>query len=198
MRTFCLFTILQALLIMAVTKPASADKLYAVLETSKGTIELELYPDKTPLTVASFVNLVQRGFYDGLKFHRVIDNFMVQGGDPLGKGSGGPGYKFEDEFAPDLRFTGPGVLAMANAGPGTNGSQFFITHVATDWLNDHHTIFGHVVKGQEVVNAIRQGDVITKATIKGDPKQVLAKEADRIKAFNSVLDKQYPAKNKNA
>jgi peptidyl-prolyl cis-trans isomerase A (cyclophilin A) len=148
----------------------AGDGVYAVISTKKGDIALALELDKTPLTVTNFVALAEgtmtgKPFYDGLKFHRVIANFMVQGGDPQGTGGGGPGYQFADEFDPSLKFTGPGVLAMANAGPGTNGSQFFITHVKTDWLDGHHTIFGHVVAGQDVVNAIAQGDVIDKVTI---------------------------------
>lgn len=171
-----------------------ADNLKAKFETSKGTIEVELFPDQTPLTVANFANLVNRGFYDGLKFHRVIADFMIQGGCPLGTGTGGPGYRFEDEFVPALRHTGPGILSMANAGPGTNGSQFFITHVATPWLDDHHTVFGKVLSGQEVVNAIKGGDTITKITIEGDTSALFEKEKDRLAKFNAVLDKQYPRK----
>ncbi len=143
--------------------------LYAVLETTLGEITCELFPTKAPKTVANFVGLAQgtkefddpqtrkpvkRPFYDGLIFHRVIPDFMIQGGCPLGKGTGGPGYEFEDEFARDLKFDRPGKLAMANAGPNTNGSQFFITVAATDWLTNHHTIFGEVVKGQDVVDKI--------------------------------------------
>lgn len=126
---------------------------------------MELFGDKTPLTVSNFVALAKDGYYDGLTFHRVIADFMIQGGDPTGTGSGGPGYQFNDEIVPSLKFVGPGQLAMANAGPGTNGSQFFITHVATSWLTGKHTIFGQVLKGQDVVNAIEQGDVMTKVTI---------------------------------
>jgi cyclophilin family peptidyl-prolyl cis-trans isomerase len=147
------------------------DGLYAELETSRGTILLNLEFEKTPLTVANFVGLAEgtiafdnrpagRPFYDGLTFHRVIDEFMIQGGDPLGNGSGGPGYRFPDELAPELRHDGPGVLSMANSGPGTNGSQFFITHAAAPWLDGFHAVFGRVKEGQEVVNAIRQGDTI--------------------------------------
>lgn len=135
------------------------------ISTAKGDMVVELFGDKTPLTVSNFVYLAKQGYYDGLKFHRVIEDFMIQGGDPLGSGTGGPGYKFGDEFVPELKFTGPGQLAMANAGPGTNGSQFFITHVATPWLTGKHTIFGQVLSGQNVVDAIAQGDVMTKVTI---------------------------------
>lgn len=146
------------------------DGVYAVINTKKGDIVLHLEHEKTPLTVSNFVALAEgtmtgKPFYDGLKFHRVIADFMIQGGDPQGTGSGGPGYQFADEFDPSLRFTGAGQLAMANAGPGTNGSQFFITHVKTDWLNSKHTIFGQVIAGQEVVNSVAQGDTMDKVTI---------------------------------
>ena len=136
--------------------------LTAVMETTQGPINLELFADATPMTVANFVNLAQRGFYDGLSFHRVIEDFMIQGGCPNGTGTGGPGYRFGDEFVAELRHDKPGKLSMANAGPGTNGSQFFITHVATPWLDDAHSIFGAVVSDsdQDVVNAITQGDSI--------------------------------------
>ncbi|MBQ3387956.1 MAG: peptidylprolyl isomerase [Thermoguttaceae bacterium] len=137
----------------------------AVIETPRGTIKLELFADKTPKTVANFEKLAKEGFYDGLKFHRVIADFMIQGGCPLGNGCGGPGYTFEDEFVPELRHDGPGTLSMANAGPNTNGSQFFITHVACPWLDGKHTVFGKVLEGQDVVNAIRQGDQMIKVTV---------------------------------
>jgi peptidyl-prolyl cis-trans isomerase B (cyclophilin B) len=168
---------------------AAAEKLTATIETSKGKIELELTGDKTPVTVANFVNLAQKGFYNGVTFHRVIADFMVQGGDPTGTGAGGPGYRFEDEFDPSLKHDGPGVLSMANAGPGTNGSQFFITHVATPWLNGKHSVFGKVVKGQDVVNAIQQGDKIEKITIAGDTKALFEnpKVKDKLTAWNGVL-----------
>ena len=140
-------------------------KKTATIETNKGNIQLELYADKAPKTVANFEKLAGQGFYNGLKFHRVIADFMVQTGCPQGTGTGGPGYKFADEFHPDLTHSGPGVLSMANAGPNTNGSQFFITHVATPWLDGKHSVFGQVTKGQDVVNAIRQGDVMQKVTV---------------------------------
>lgn len=149
------------------------DGVFAIMDTTKGEIALELYYKDTPLTVTNFVGLAEgtldatkgEKFYDGLKFHRVIKDFMIQGGDPRGNGTGGPGYKFPDEFVDKYRFTGPGVLAMANSGANTNGSQFFITHVETPWLNGKHTIFGKVIEGQDVVNKIAQGDTIKKLTI---------------------------------
>lgn len=173
---------------------AQAADLTVTLETSKGNIVLALTPDKTPLTVASFTNLVQRGFYDGLTFHRVIADFMIQGGDPDGRGSGGPGYRFADEFDSSLRHTGPGILSMANAGPGTNGSQFFITHVATPWLDGKHSVFGRVVSGQNVVDSIQQGDKIVKATLAGDTAALFKKYEAQLAEWNSVLDKKYPRK----
>lgn len=133
----------------------------ATFETSKGTIRVELFADKTPVTVEKFESLCEKQFYDGLTFHRVIADFMIQGGCPQGTGTGGPGYQFEDEFHPDLKHDGPGVLSMANAGPNTNGSQFFITHVATPHLDGRHSVFGKVLEGQDVVDAITQGDTMT-------------------------------------
>ena len=137
----------------------------ATITTEKGDIRLELYEEKTPKTVANFEKLAKKGFYDGLKFHRVIPDFMVQTGCPLGTGTGDAGYKFEDEFSVELKHSGPGVLSMANAGPNTNGSQFFITHVATPWLDGKHSVFGKVIEGQEVVDAIEQGDVMEKVVV---------------------------------
>ncbi|RME57534.1 MAG: peptidylprolyl isomerase [Candidatus Dadabacteria bacterium] len=160
----------------------------AVIKTTKGTIKIKLYKEKVPLTVANFVNLSLRGFYDGIVFHRVIPNFMIQTGDPLGTGYGGPGYKFEDEFVDELKHDSPGVVSMANAGPNTNGSQFFITHVPTPWLNGHHTVFGKVISGQNVVNAIQKGDKIISITIEGEWKDLLEKEKARVKEWNKVLD----------
>ena len=149
------------------------DGVFAIMQTSKGNIVLELYYKDTPLTVTNFVGLAEgtldaakgKPFYDGLKFHRVIADFMIQGGDPKGNGTGGPGYRFDDEFVDSLRHDRPGILSMANAGPGTNGSQFFITHVETPWLDGKHTVFGSVVEGQDVVDKIKQGDSIEKVII---------------------------------
>lgn len=135
------------------------------ISTSRGDVQLELYADKVPNTVANFVKLAAEGFYDGLTFHRVIDDFMVQTGCPKGSGSGGPGYKFEDEFHAELRHDSPGVLSMANSGPNSNGSQFFITHVATPWLDDKHSVFGRVTNGQDIVDAVEQGDTMNKVSI---------------------------------
>jgi len=138
----------------------------AVMKTSRGNIEIDLFAEQAPKTVNNFVFLARDGFYDGIKFHRVIDNFMVQGGDPTGTGRGGPGYQWADEpSALQLKHEGPGTLSMANAGPNTNGSQFFITHIKTDWLDGKHAVFGRVKEGQPVVNAIEQGDTIESVEI---------------------------------
>ncbi|MFP6668181.1 MAG: peptidylprolyl isomerase [Pirellulales bacterium] len=137
----------------------------ATIETEKGSIRIQLHDEKVPKTVANFEKLAADGFYDGLKFHRVIENFMIQGGCPQSTGTGGPGYKFEDEFHPELRHDTPGVLSMANAGPNTNGSQFFITHVPTPHLDDAHSVFGRVLEGQDVVDLIAKGDEMLKVTI---------------------------------
>jgi peptidyl-prolyl cis-trans isomerase B (cyclophilin B) len=164
--------------------------LSAIMKTNKGDIHLTLFAEQTPLTVANFVNLVQRGYYNNLSFHRVIKDFMVQGGCPQGTGTGGPGYRFEDEFDPALRHDKPGILSMANAGPGTNGSQFFITHVPTPWLDGKHSVFGAVVgeADQKVVDSIGQGDRITEISIEGDTEPLLAQFADKLKLWNAVLD----------
>jgi len=163
----------------------------AVISTSKGDIRLDLFPGQAPVTVANFVNLAKRGYYDGLPFHRVIDDFMVQGGCPQGRGTGGPGYQFEDEFDKSLRHDRPGRLSMANAGPGTNGSQFFITHVATPWLDDAHSIFGQVQgeQDQAVVDRIERGDTIEKVQIGGDADAVLEAQAERVAEWNAKLDR---------
>lgn len=137
----------------------------AIFDTDKGTIKLELFDDKTPKTVKNFEDLCEKKYYDGLVFHRVIPNFMVQGGCPEGTGTGGPGYNFEDEFHPELKHDGPGVLSMANAGPNTNGSQFFITHEAQPHLDNRHSVFGKVIEGQDVVDAIEQGDTMKTVSV---------------------------------
>ena len=143
----------------------TAKNYTATLETSKGTIVCELFTKDAPKTVNNFVFLAREGFYDGTRFHRVIADFMIQGGDPTGTGRGGPGYRFEDETRGNPNRHKVGSLSMANAGPNTNGSQFFITHVVTDWLDGKHTVFGQVTQGQDVVNAVQQGDTLNKVTI---------------------------------
>lgn len=165
--------------------------LTADFATSRGHIHVHLFAEHTPITVANFVNLVQRKFYDGLSFHRVIPDFMIQGGCPLGSGTGGPGYRFEDEIVPTLRHSKPGILSMANAGPGTNGSQFFITHIATPWLDGKHTVFGEVLSAadQKVVDQIRGGDTIESITIHGDTPALFAKTQAKIDQWNAVLEK---------
>ena len=167
----------------------SSTEVGVVMHTSKGDINIRLFADKAPVTVASFANLVQRGFYDGLTFHRVIPDFMIQGGCPQGSGTGGPGYRFEDECVPELKHDAPGKLSMANAGPGTNGSQFFITHVETPWLDGRHTVFGEVLgaEDQAVVNSVEMGDTIDSVELSG-VEAVLEAQADRVKACNEVLD----------
>ena len=160
--------------------------LKATITTSRGAIHLNLFDDKAPLTVANFVNLAQRGYYDGLNFHRVIPDFMIQGGCPEGSGRGGPGYRFEDETNNGVKHD-RGVLSMANAGPNTNGSQFFITHVATPWLDGKHTVFGKVVEGLDVVDSVAGGDALTSVKIEGDTAAVLAAKADRVAEWNRHL-----------
>ncbi len=170
-----------------------------VIKTDRGDIECTVYASKVPYTAANFLNLAKRGYYDGLKFHRVLADFMIQGGDPMGTGTGGPGYKFKDETMKELKHDGPGVLSMANSDPRgkrpysntgeSNGSQFFITHVATDWLDGLHTVFGRVTKGQDVVDAIRQGDKIKAIEIDGDVEMLFEKTKDKLATWNKVLDK---------
>jgi len=166
----------------------SSNEILVEINTSKGVINLRLYPQHAPVTVANFVNLAKRGFYDDLSFHRVIDNFMIQSGCPLGSGTGGPGYRFEDECTAELKHDAPGKLSMANAGPGTNGSQFFVTHVETPWLDGKHTVFGSVVSNadQEVVNSIAGGDAIHSISITGGD-ELLAEKADRVSEWNAKL-----------
>ncbi len=162
----------------------------ATIKTNKGDIHLRLFDDLTPVTVANFVNLAKRGFYTGIQFHRVIPEFMIQGGCPLGTGTGGPGYKFQDEFAPGLKHDKPGVLSMANAGPNTNGSQFFITHVPTPWLDGKHSVFGEVEgpEDQDVVNSIAQNDVIEGIFIEGDTTELFEKTKSQLDTWNKILD----------
>lgn len=162
----------------------------ATISTSKGDIKLNLFADKTPLTVLNFVNLSKRGFYNGLTFHRVIPDFMIQGGCPVGNGTGGPGYRFKDEFSNDLKHSKPGLLSMANAGPGTNGSQFFITHVPTPWLDNKHTIFGEVTgsNDQKIVDSIKGGDKINSITIDGDTSRLFDDYKDQVDSWNKILD----------
>lgn len=170
------------------------NKLIAVIETGKGAIRLKLFAEQAPMTVGNFVNLARRGYYNNLKFHRVIPDFMIQGGCPAGDGRGGPGYKFPDEFVQDLRHDKPGVLSMANAGPLTNGSQFFITHVPTPWLDGKHTVFGEVASDidQEIVNAIEQGDKILSITIEGDIEQLMESLKTMVDQWNAALDQKFP------
>jgi len=167
-----------------------SEVLSVTIKTTKGDIKLKLFPEEAPLTVLNFVNLSARGFYDGLAFHRVIADFMIQGGCPLGTGTGGPGYRFQDEFSSSLKHDRPGILSMANAGPGTNGSQFFITHVPTPWLNNKHTIFGEVMEAgdQDIVNSIGVGDKIVSVVISGDYSQLAEQNKKQLESWNTVLE----------
>ncbi len=200
-RILCLFGLVLLMLTLSgesgMAKSKLKDGLYVVFDTSKGDITCSLEFKKTPLTVANFVGLAEgtkdlgggakgQKFYDGLKFHRVIPDFMVQGGCPLGTGTGGPGYTFPDEFDPELKHSRSGVLSMANSGPGTNGSQFFITHVPTPWLDGKHTVFGHVVSGQEVVDKIEGDDLLNSVEIIRVGKEAKAFASDQ-KAFDALL-----------
>jgi peptidyl-prolyl cis-trans isomerase B (cyclophilin B) len=169
---------------------SAQNELQAHIVTARGTIHLRLFADQTPITVANFVNLAVRKFYDGLSFHRVIPDFMIQGGCPEGSGRGGPGYKFEDEIVPALKHDKAGVLSMANAGPGTNGCQFFITHVPTPWLDGKHTVFGQIISGEDraIVDSIRTGEKIGSITIRGDYAPLFEKMHSRIERWNQILD----------
>ena len=167
-----------------------AQGLVAIINTSKGVIEAELNDRAAPTTVANFINLAIRGFYDGLTFHRVERNFMVQGGDPLGNGSGGPGYRFAGEII--LKHNQPGILSMANSGPGTDGSQFFLTHLAAPHLDGLHSVFGKVINGQSVIYDIRRRDVINSISIQGDPTNLFKRKADDLQTWNKALDLNYP------
>ena len=175
------------------------NELKAVIETNKGTINLKLFAVETPITVGNFVNLAQRGYYNNLNFHRVIPDFMIQGGCPAGDGRGGPGYKFQDEFVKELRHSKPGIFSMANSGPQTNGSQFFITHVPTPWLDGKHTVFGEVVSDadQKVVNQIAQGDKIISVTIEGDVAELMEKVKPMIEKWKVILDMNFPKLSKD-
>lgn len=170
------------------------NKLTAVIETDKGTIRLRLFADQTPVTVGNFVNLARRGYYNNLTFHRVISDFMIQGGCPYGDGRGGPGYRFQDEFVKELRHNKPGILSMANSGPNTNGSQFFITHVATPWLDGRHSVFGEVESDadQDVVNQILEDDKILSIVIEGDVSELLADTSFYIDQWNPIIDERFP------
>jgi len=166
------------------------EPLKAIIKTEKGNINLILFADKTPSTVANFVNLVNKGYYNGLKFHRVISDFMIQGGCPLGTGTGGPGYSFEDEFDSSLKHDKPGILSMANSGPDTNGSQFFITHVETPWLDGKHSVFGCVCgdEDKEIVNLIEQDDGIQEIVIEGDIEELMEAVSEKIEIWNNALN----------
>ena len=181
---------------VAVQSYSKEYKMKVKIITAKGDVNINLLPDKSPVTVANFVNLAKKGYYDGLKFHRVIDNFMAQGGDPTGTGAGGPGYQFEDEVNNGLNFSKPGKLAMANAGPGTNGSQFFITTVPTEWLNGNHTIFGEVASEADldVVKKLSNGDVMTKVVVEGDVDAFLKTQKTRVDSWNKTLKQNFPNK----
>jgi len=188
-------SILLAALALAIPAlPAQSEEsmkdIRIIVKTDKGDIEGVLYPGKAPVTVANFLNLAKRGYYNGLKFHRVIPDFMIQGGDPTGTGSGGPGYRFEDECTPELKHDKPGIFSMANAGPGTNGSQFFVTHVATPWLDGKHTVFGSVTKGQDIVNAVAAGDKIVSIEILDPTDDLFKAQAKRLEEWNAILDKR--------
>lgn len=167
-----------------------AQNLTAVIETSRGNITLELNQRAAPTSVANFVNLALRGFYDGLTFHRVENRFMIQGGDPLGTGTGGPGYRFQGEIG--QRHNRPGIVSMANAGPGTDGSQFFITHLATPHLDGLHSVFGAVTDGMQVVNQIRRGDRMLKVTVSGDISDLWEQKAEDLARWNAILDDEFP------
>ena len=181
---------------VAVQSYSKEYKMKVKIITAKGDVNINLLPDKSPVTVANFVNLAKKGYYDGLKFHRVIDNFMAQGGDPTGTGMGGPGYRFEDEVNNGLNFSKAGKLAMANAGPGTNGSQFFITTVPTEWLNGNHTIFGEVVSDADlaVVKKLSNGDIMTKVVVEGDADAFLKTQKTRVDSWNKTLKQNFPNK----
>ena len=183
---------LFVVLLSALFTPAMgySQELRAIIDTSKGTIEVNLNERAAPTTVANFANLAMRGFYDGLTFHRVERNFMIQGGDPIADGTGGPGYQFAGEIL--LKHNQPGIISMANSGPGTDGSQFFLTHLATSHLDGLHSVFGKVISGQSVVNQIRRRDIINSIIIEGDPSALFRKRQDQLSEWNQVLDEIFP------
>ncbi|CAN5201888.1 peptidylprolyl isomerase [soil metagenome] len=164
-----------------------AEDIKIRMKTDKGDIEITLFASQVPVTAANFLHLADKGFYDGITFHRVIPNFMIQGGDPEGRGTGGPGYKFEDEFRPDLKHSKAGILSMANSGPNTNGSQFFITHGPQPHLDHRHTVFGEVTSGQDVVDSIKGGDKIVSIDILDDAAPLFQEKADRISEWGSKM-----------
>lgn len=181
---------LSLLLLSLGSLQVQAQDLSAVIDTSKGVIRADLNSRAAPTTVANFVNLAMRGYYDGLSFHRWERNFMVQGGDPVGNGTGGPGYRFTGEIL--LKHNRPGILSMANSGPGTDGSQFFITHLATPHLDGLHSVFGRVTQGMDVVNNLRRRDVINSIRIEGEVGPLLARRAQQLAEWNAVLDREFP------
>ena len=187
-RRCALFVLLLSVLF--VPAMSYSQELRAIIDTSKGTIEVNLNERAAPTTVANFANLAMRGFYDGLTFHRVERNFMIQGGDPIADGTGGPGYQFAGEIL--LKHNQPGIISMANSGPGTEGSQFFITHLATSHLDGLHSVFGKVISGQSVVNQIRRRDIINSIIIEGDPSALFKKRQDQLSEWNQVLDEIFP------
>jgi peptidyl-prolyl cis-trans isomerase B (cyclophilin B) len=168
-------------------KPAAIKDIRVIVKTTKGDIEGTLFASKVPMTTANFLNLAKRGFYNGISFHRVIPDFMIQGGDPTGTGAGSPGYRFADEFDASLKHSKPGIFSMANAGPGTNGSQFFITHLPTPHLDGRHSVFGEVTKGQDVVNKIVQGDKIEKIEVLDSTDALFAAQKANIDKWDAAL-----------
>ena len=165
----------------------SVEDIKITIKTDKGDIHATMFASDVPMSVANFLNLAKRGYYDGIAFHRVIPDFMVQGGDPTGTGSGGPGYKFADEFQPNRVHDKPGIFSMANSGPATNGSQFFITHGPTPHLDGKHSVFGEVTDGQDVVDAIEQGDAIKGIDVLDSTDDLFAQEEDHLSGWNSIL-----------
>lgn len=170
-------------------EPKSVKDIRIILHTNKGDIEATIFASKVPMTSANFLNLAKKGYYDGITFHRVIKDFMIQGGDPTGTGTGGPGYRFADEFVPALRHNKAGIFSMANAGPGTNGSQFFITHGPTPHLDNRHSVFGEVTKGQDVVDAIEKGDKITSIKIEDSTDDLFEAQKANIEKWNGQMKK---------